>query len=54
MRLIALLIIIAIAVCAVVIPEHKPPNAGLPIVKAAAPICIAPSSHYQWKQRRIA
>lgn len=32
--LVALLIIVVIALCAVVIPEHRPQNAGLPVVKA--------------------
>jgi hypothetical protein len=34
-RLLAVAIVLAIALAAVLIPEHRPPNAGLPIVKAA-------------------
>jgi hypothetical protein len=34
-RLLAVAIVLAIALAAVLIPEHRAPNAGLPIVKAS-------------------
>lgn len=57
MRALSFVLILLLAGIALTVSHRAKPLPLLidaPVHRAAAPICIAPQSHYQWKQRRIA